>query len=27
MKVTLFIPCFVDAMFPQVGISMVQILE
>ncbi len=27
MKVTLFIPCFVDAMYPQVGISMVQILE
>ena len=27
MTVTLFIPCFVDLMFPQVGISMVQILE
>ena len=27
MKVTLFIPCFVDLMFPKVGISMVQILE
>ncbi|MEW6302660.1 MAG: (Fe-S)-binding protein [Verrucomicrobiota bacterium] len=27
MKVTLFIPCFVDALFPRVGISMVQILE
>jgi L-lactate dehydrogenase complex protein LldE len=27
MKVTLFIPCFVDLMFPQVGISMVTILE
>jgi L-lactate dehydrogenase complex protein LldE len=27
MKVTLFIPCFVDAMYPQVGISMVRILE
>jgi len=27
MKVTLFIPCFVDLMFPQVGISIVQILE
>ena len=27
MKVTLFIPCFVDMMFPKVGISMVQILE
>lgn len=24
---TLFIPCFVDLMYPQVGISMVQILE
>jgi L-lactate dehydrogenase complex protein LldE len=27
MKVTLFIPCFVDLMFPQVGVSMVKILE
>lgn len=27
MTVTLFIPCFVDLMFPKVGISMVQILE
>ena len=27
MKVTLFIPCFVDLMFPRVGISMVEILE
>ena len=27
MRVTLFIPCFVDMMFPQVGISMVRILE
>src|SRR5215472_9664540 len=27
VKVTLFIPCFVDLMFPKVGISMVQILE
>src|SRR6266404_3604792 len=27
MKVTLFIPCFVDLMFPNVGISMVRILE
>src|SRR5947208_17178027 len=27
MKVTLFIPCFVDLMFPRVGISIVQILE
>ena len=27
MKVTLFIPCFVDLMYPKVGISMVRILE
>jgi L-lactate dehydrogenase complex protein LldE len=27
MTITLFIPCFVDALFPQVGISMVEILE
>ena len=27
MTVTLFIPCFVDALFPQVGIHMVQLLE
>jgi len=27
MRVTLFIPCFVDLMFPTVGISMVKILE
>ncbi len=27
MRVTLFIPCFVDLMYPQVGISMVRILE
>jgi L-lactate dehydrogenase complex protein LldE len=27
MTVTLFVPCFVDALFPQVGISMVKILE
>jgi len=27
MKVTLFIPCFVDLMYPKVGISIVQILE
>ena len=27
MRVTLFIPCFVDLMFPKVGISIVQILE
>jgi L-lactate dehydrogenase complex protein LldE len=27
MIITLFIPCFVDAVYPQAGISMVQILE
>lgn len=27
MRVSLFIPCFVDVCFPQVGISVVQILE
>ncbi len=27
MTVTLFIPCFVDLLFPKVGISIVQILE
>jgi L-lactate dehydrogenase complex protein LldE len=27
MTVTLFIPCFVDLLYPRVGISMVQILE
>jgi L-lactate dehydrogenase complex protein LldE len=27
MTITLFIPCFVDLMFPQVAISMVRILE
>ncbi len=27
MKVTLFVPCFVDLMYPKVGISMVQLLE
>lgn len=27
MKITLFIPCFVDAFYPRVGISIVQILE
>jgi L-lactate dehydrogenase complex protein LldE len=27
MKVTLFVPCFVDLMFPNVAICMVQILE
>jgi L-lactate dehydrogenase complex protein LldE len=27
MKVTLFVPCFVDLMFPKVAICMVQILE
>lgn len=27
MNVTLFVPCFVDLMFPQVAVSMVRILE
>jgi L-lactate dehydrogenase complex protein LldE len=27
MRITLFIPCFVDLMYPKVGICMVQILE
>ena len=27
MIITLFIPCFVDLMYPQVGISMVRIFE
>jgi L-lactate dehydrogenase complex protein LldE len=27
MKVTLFVPCFVDAFYPRVGISAVQVLE
>src|SRR5258707_6187723 len=27
MNVTLFIPCFVDLMYPKVGISMARILE
>src|SRR5689334_2619344 len=27
MKVTLFVPCFVDACYPKVGISIVEILE
>ena len=27
MTVTLFIPCFIDSMYPRAGISMVQILE
>jgi L-lactate dehydrogenase complex protein LldE len=27
MKVTLFIPCFIDLFYPQVGVSMVKILE
>src|SRR5207244_12927950 len=27
VKVTLFIPCFVDMLYPKVGISTVQILE
>ncbi len=27
MKITLFIPCFVDMCYPRVGVSIVQILE
>ena len=27
MKVTLFIPCFLDLFYPQVGVAMVRILE
>src|SRR6266478_5758792 len=27
MRVTLFIPCFVDAFYPRVGISVVTVLE
>ena len=27
MRITLFIPCFIDLFYPQVGISMVKILE
>ena len=27
MKVTLFIPCFVDSLYPHVGISAVKVLE
>ncbi|MFA6560464.1 MAG: (Fe-S)-binding protein [Verrucomicrobiia bacterium] len=27
MKISLFIPCFIDACYPQVGISMVKVLE
>jgi L-lactate dehydrogenase complex protein LldE len=27
MKITLFIPCFIDQFFPQVGVSVVKILE
>jgi L-lactate dehydrogenase complex protein LldE len=27
MKVTLFIPCFIDLFYPQVGISIVKIFE
>lgn len=27
MTITLFIPCFIDLMYPQVGISMVRIFE
>ena len=27
LKITLFIPCFVDMCYPRVGISIVEILE
>ncbi len=27
MRVTLFIPCFIDSLYPQVGVAMVKILE
>jgi len=27
MKATLFIPCFIDLFYPQVGVAMVRILE
>jgi len=27
MRVTLFIPCFIDSLYPQVGVSIVKILE
>jgi L-lactate dehydrogenase complex protein LldE len=27
MRITLFIPCFVDSLYPNVGMSMVKILE
>ena len=27
MKVSLFIPCFIDRIYPKVGISIVQVLE
>lgn len=27
MKITLFIPCFVDTLFPRVGLSIVEVLE
>jgi L-lactate dehydrogenase complex protein LldE len=27
MRITLFVPCFVDALYPRVGISAVQVLE
>ncbi|HEY2343400.1 MAG TPA: (Fe-S)-binding protein [Chthoniobacteraceae bacterium] len=27
MRVTLFIPCFIDSLFPQVGMAIVQVLE
>jgi L-lactate dehydrogenase complex protein LldE len=27
MRVTLFIPCFIDALYPQVGVAMMKVLE
>src|SRR6266513_362093 len=27
MRVTLFIPCFIDALYPEVGVGMVKVLE
>ena len=27
MRVTLFIPCFIDSLYPQVGVAIVKILE
>ncbi|NBV87454.1 MAG: (Fe-S)-binding protein, partial [Verrucomicrobia bacterium] len=27
MRVTLFVPCFIDSLYPKVGMSMVHVLE